>query len=196
MKHVFVETNVLVDLLRPSPSKDADALYARNDNVDLRLYVPWCSQSEAWRTLNRVISDDLGFVDAMMRFAVRRWTADRTLFEKVEIDKLRALAKADHAAALTTLATRIQATMASVAQIDPTPTVVARTLQIFTVKALKPFDEMVLGAVLSKASELFAAGERELYFCNLDGDLASQHSALAAEYGACGLTVRQDFNVP
>lgn len=196
MKHVFVETNFLVDLLRPSPSKDADALYARNDNVNLRLYVPWCSQSEAWRTLNRVISEDLGFVEAMMRFTVRRWTADRTLFEKVEIDKLRGLAKADHAAALTSLATRIQATVASIARIDPTPEVVARTLQIFTVKALKPFDEMVLGAVLSKASELFAAGERELYFCNLDGDLASQHPALAAEYGACGLTVRQDFNVP
>jgi len=44
MKHVFVETNFLVDLLRPFPSKDAEALFARNDGADLRLYIPWCSQ--------------------------------------------------------------------------------------------------------------------------------------------------------
>lgn len=55
---------------------------------------------------------------------------------------------------------------------------------------------MVLGAVLSKATELYAAGERDLHFCDLDGDLASQHPPLVAEYQSCGLTVHQDFIVP
>jgi predicted nucleic acid-binding protein len=103
MKHVFVETNFLVELLRPSPAKDAEQLFARNDGVDLRLYVPWCSQSEVWRTLSdRIIREDLGFTDAMMKFALRRWLTDRTLFDKGEIEKLRDLANADRATALST----------------------------------------------------------------------------------------------
>lgn len=197
MKHVFVETNFLIDLLRPFPSKDAEALFARNDGVDLRLHIPWCSQSEAWRTLSdRIIREDLGFTDAMMKFALRRWLADRTLFDKAEVEKVRDLANADRAAALRTLEQRIQETVTSMARIDPMPPVVARTLRVFMVKSLKPFDEMVLGAVLSKATELHAAGERDLHFCDLDGDLASQHPPLVAEYASCGLAVRQDFRVP
>jgi predicted nucleic acid-binding protein len=79
MKHVFVETNFLIELLRPFPSKDAERLFACNDGVNLRLYIPWCSQSEAWRTLkDRIINEDLGFTTAMMKFAVRRWLADKT----------------------------------------------------------------------------------------------------------------------
>jgi len=197
MKHVFVETNFLIDLLRPFPSKDAEQLFGRNDGVNMRLYIPWCSRSEAWRTLkDRIISEDLGFTTAMMKFAVRRWLADKTSFDKREIDKVRILADADRTAALTSLEQRIQEAVAKMESIDPSPAVVARTLQVFKVKSLKPFDEMVLGAVLSKATELYAANERELYFCDLDADLAGQHPPLVAEYLSCGLTVRQDFRVP
>lgn len=161
MKHVFVETNFLIDLLRPFPSKDAEALFARNDGVNLR-----------------------------------RWLADRTLFDKGEVEKVRDLANADRATALSTLQQRIQHAVAAMERIDPTPAVVARTLQVFTVKSLKPFDEMVLGAVLSKATELYTAGERDLHFCDLDGDLASKHPPLLAVYASCGLAVHQDFLVP
>jgi hypothetical protein len=63
------------------------------------------------------------------------------------------------------------------------------------VKSLKPFDEMVLGAVLAKATELHAANERDLHFCNLDTDLASKHPPLLKEYESCGLAIHQDFRV-
>ncbi|AUX42882.1 uncharacterized protein SOCE26_043190 [Sorangium cellulosum] len=197
MKHVFVETNFLIDLLRPFPSRDAEQLFARNNGVDLRLYIPWCSQSEAWRTLkDRIIGEDLGFTTAMMKFAVRRWVADRTLFDKQEVDKVHRLADADRATALTSLEQRLHDAVAKMERIDPSPAVIARTLQVFKIKSLKPFDEMVLGAVLSKATELYAANERDLHFCELDGDLASKHPPLVAEYLSCGLTVHQDFRVP
>jgi hypothetical protein len=196
MKHVFVETNFLVDLLRPFPSKDAENLIARN-GVDLRLYIPWCSHSEAWRTLkDRIIGEDLGFTRAMMAFTVRRWTADPTLFDKPQIDRLRNLAEADRRTALTSLEQRLSDTVGKMHRIDPSPAVVARTLQVFKVKSLKPFDEMVLGAVLCKAAELYAANERELHFCDLDADLASKHPPLVQEYASCGLVVHQDFRVP
>lgn len=196
MKHVFVETNFLVSLLRPFPAQDALDLFARNDGVNLRLYIPWCSQAEAHRKLTDITKTDLGFTDSMMTFVVRRWLADRRLFDKSEIDKVKRLADEDRRVALQTLSTRIVDAVGRMTRIDPSPEVIARTLQVFAVKALKPFDEMVLGAVLAKATELHAAGERELLFCELDGDLASQHPPLVTEYAACGLVVRQDFNVP
>jgi hypothetical protein len=197
VKHVFVESNFLIELLPPFPSKDAEELFARNDGVRLRLYIPWCSQSEATRTLSaRIIVEDLGFTNAMMKFVVRRWLPDKTLFDKREIDKVRTLAEADRTDALQSLEQRMVDAVAKMERIDPSPAVVARTLQVFKIKSLKPFDEMVLGAVLSKATELYAANERDLYFCNLDTDLASKHPPLVAEYESCGLTVRQDFRVP
>ncbi|MGD0679699.1 MAG: hypothetical protein ABSC94_30295 [Polyangiaceae bacterium] len=131
----------------------------------------------------------------MMDFVRRRWLADRTLFDKREIDKAKALAEEDRRVAVRTIDQRITDTVASMTRIDPSADVVTRTLQVFAVKALKPFDEMVLGAVLTKATELYAAGEREL-FCELDGDLAIQHPPLVNEYAACGLAVRHDFDVP
>lgn len=197
MKHVFVETNFLIDLLRPFPSKYAESLFARNDGVNLRLYIPWCSQSEASRTLNqRIIKEDLGFTDAMMSFAAQRWRADRTLFDIKEIQNLEALAKSDRSEALMSLEKRLEGAVAKMERIDPSPAVIARTLQVFKIKSLKPFDEMVLGAILSKATELYAANERDLHFCSLDGDLISQHPPLVAEYASCRLAVRQDFRVP
>ena len=47
MKHVFVETNFLVYLLRPFPTPEAQALFDRN-GVDVTLHVPWCSQAEGF----------------------------------------------------------------------------------------------------------------------------------------------------
>jgi predicted nucleic acid-binding protein len=196
MKHVFVETNFLVGLLRPFPEREAVDLFRRNDGEDLRLYVPWCSQSEASRTLPERIKDDLEFTDSLMQFVKKRWLADRALFDKREIDKVKALADADLRAAVQTLNQRISDAVLAMERIDPSPAVVARTLQVFTVKALKPFDEMVLGAVLTKAAELHAAGERELFFCELDGGLSGQHPPLVTEYAACGLTVLRNFKVP
>jgi hypothetical protein len=107
VKHVFVESNFLIELLPPFPSKDAEELFARNDGVRLRLYIPWCSQSEATRTLSaRIIVEDLGFTNAMMKFVVRRWLPDKTLFDKREIDKVRTLAEADRTDALQSLEQR------------------------------------------------------------------------------------------
>lgn len=194
MRHVFVESNFLIELLRPVPSPDATNLFARNDGRTLQLHIPWCSQSEASRTLKqRIVAEDLGFTEAMMKFAVAQWLADKSSFNKVEIDKLKNLATNARNAALSTLDQRIQDATTQMMRIDPTPAVVQRTVDVFKIKSLKPFDEMVLGAVLCKANELYQLGERDLHFCNLDGDLGGQHTALRAEYSKCGLAIHQNF---
>ncbi|WP_433929122.1 hypothetical protein AB3662_36495 [Sorangium cellulosum] len=70
MKHVFVETNFLVDLLRPFPVRDAETLFERVAN-DLILHIPWVSVSEAKRTITtKLIGEDLGFADLVGKLNV------------------------------------------------------------------------------------------------------------------------------
>jgi hypothetical protein len=78
--------------------------------------------------------------------------------------------------------------------IAPSPAVVARTLGVFHQKHLKPFDEMVLGAVLAKADELRATGPCALFFATRDGDLRT--SNLLPHYKVLGIEIRDDFRLP
>jgi hypothetical protein len=97
---------------------------------------------EASRTFPERIKDDLEFTDPLMQFVKKRWLADRTLFDKREIDKVKALAEVELRVAVQTLSQRISDAVLAMERIEPSPAVIARTLQVFTVKALKPFDEM------------------------------------------------------
>jgi hypothetical protein len=200
VKHVFVETNFVIDVARPFPSPDAEALLARADvGGDVILHIPWVAIAEAKRTLDRIIREDLGFTDSMLQFVVREFR-DRKIdpAEKRAIDSLSQRAKASRQAAIQGIATTIDAVAARATVIEPNKAVVAKVLTLFAVKSLKPFDEMVLGAVLTKATELHHAGERELWFCNLnkkDFDPANQ-PALASEYSMSGLQFRASFAIP
>lgn len=200
MKHVFVETNFLVDLLRPFQGREAKALWDRR-GTDVLLFVPWVSLAEAKRTLVRLVKQDLGFHDAMMTFAVRQLKLNA--LSKADHQVLNAFAKqaqVDLSHQLTTLENRVDqvAQDTNVVVIEPSKAVIEKTLSLFPVKSLPPFDEMVLGAVLVKAAEVKSAGATLLYFCNLntkDFDPANRPQ-LATEYANCGLHYRSDFRVP
>ena len=66
------------------------------------------------------------------------------------------------------------------------------------VKSLPPFDEMVLGAVLAHAGALHAAGETDLFFCNLNTKDFEPTTAndLAGAYAGAGLRYLDSFAVP
>lgn len=198
MKHVFVETNFFIEVLRPFPSREAEQLLQRQAGGELRLHVPWCSVAEAKRTLTRLINEDLGFPDSMMKFAVRQFHADPTRFDKREIDKLQLLAKNARTEALRTKNSRIDALAGRLQIIPPSQDVVDTTLQLFDTKSLKPFDEMALGAILTRATDLHRLGERDLYFCTTDeNDLGPSEGrpGLQAAYAACGLKFRSVFTL-
>jgi hypothetical protein len=74
VKHVYVETNFIIDLLRPLPSQGATDLYAEHGK-NLTLHVPWCALTEARRKLEEIIREDLSFVDNAGRF-LRRLRAE------------------------------------------------------------------------------------------------------------------------
>jgi hypothetical protein len=196
VRYVFVETNFVVELLRPLPASAATALLDLHLRGQVSLLLPWCCASEARRTLDRVISEDLGFRDKMMRFAAVEYQRNPGGFDKSAVDFLRSVADSARVEAIQTIDARIADLVAKVSVIPPSEAVVRRTLGMFAVKALKPFDEMVAGAVLHRAQELHDAGERDLHFCDLDRDLAAQHPPLAAAYAGCGLNVVQSFVLP
>lgn len=74
MKHVFVETNFVIEVTRPFPSPAAQQLLTRaQPGGDVQLYVPWVAVAEAKRTLDRIIREDLGFADSLRQFVVREF---------------------------------------------------------------------------------------------------------------------------
>lgn len=204
MKHVFVETNFLLEVVRPCPQAAAEKLLRRNGS-DVILYIPWCSVTEARRTVHRVIDDDLGFDQAMMKFAMREFlpAGDRTSLAVLNSFAKRAREARRVAKSATDAVITGHANNMSV--IEPSPRVIAETLRIWTVKKLPPFDEMVLGAVVARAAELHDNGERDLFFCNLNkndfspldgGGMAISRPNLEAEYARCGLNYLSSFDVP
>ncbi len=199
MKHVFVETNFLVDVLRPFPKPDAVALHARH-GADVTLHVPWCSITEAKRTMERIIREDLAFVDGAGRFSGQLQAKHRATLP-VDLQAVRAfinMARDARRNALFDFAAEVDALAVQLAVIPPSPAVVRRTLSIFPIKSLPPFDEMVLGAVLTHAEELLTRGERELFFCNLNvKDFEpSTGNDLARAYADVGLQYLDTFRVP
>lgn len=203
MKHVFIETNFLIELVRPLPGRDATRLFARRvaagGTADVSLYVPWVSVVEAKRTLARIIQEDLGFDDAMRRFGVQQMLGGAlSQPDKGVLDNFAAAASVARAAALTAIPTTVDCVVADMEVIEPTKDVVQKTLAIYPIKSLPPFDEMVLGAVLTRALALHQTGTQGLYFCNLNKkDFDPQNRpTLAAEYTACALTYLTTFQVP
>lgn len=198
MNHVFVETNFIVDALRPFPKPAATALLDRVGG-DVTLYIPWVAIAEAKRTMVRIISEDLGFMDGMLRFAALEFQSGQlSSSEKPVVDALGARAHVMRTAAINNASSRIDALAAQAQIIEPTRPVITKTLAVFNVKSLKPFDEMVLGAVLAKAEELHGNGERAIFFCNLNKkDFDPQNRPrLESEYSACGITFKSSFSAP
>lgn len=198
MNHVFVETNFIIDVLRPFPTPDATALRQRVGG-DVTLHIPWVAVAEAARTLPGVIREDLGFMDNMKRFAaVEFQNGTLSRIDKPIVDELAKRARDFRDAELKSVIVRVEALAAQTSVIEPTKPVVTRTLTLFSVKSLKPFDEMVLGAVLTKAEELYQAGERELFFCdkNTRDFEPTNRPALDGAYRRCGLAYKSGFVVP
>lgn len=198
MKHVFVETNFIIELVRPFPGNDVAQLYGRLHD-DVTLYVPWVSIVEAKRTLTNIVNEDLGFVVSMTKFAAQEFRSGQLSADhKAVVDKLATRAKTAREHALSRISDDVDAAVAAMETIPPTQDVIRKTLSLYPIKSLPPFDEMVMGAVLVKAENLYDRGERDLFFCNLnkkDFD-PTNRPALAEEYRRHSITYQSSFKIP
>jgi hypothetical protein len=199
LKHVFVETIFFIDVLRPFPKPDAEKLLARH-GCDVTLYVPWCSINEAKRTLDAIIRSDLAFIDGAGRF-MGQLNASYRAAVPVDLMTVKVfinLARDKRRDALYDVEQCVDGLASKLTVIAPSPQVVQRTLSLFPVKSLPPFDEMVLGAVLECAAGLVATGVRDIFFCNLNfrDFRPSSGNNLAKAYAKSGISYLDTFVVP
>lgn len=203
MKQVFVETNFLIEASRPCPKEPAKRLLERS-GADVTLWIPWCAITEARRTLQRVVDDDLGFEKAMLKFAVHEQLPLQSPNEHALLHRFAKRVRDARREAKATTDACLDQVVARMKVIPPSPNAVEETLRIWQSKLLPPFDEMILGSVLAKAAELYD-GMNELFFCNLNksdfspldrGGNSVTRPNLGAEYARCGLVYLDSFEVP
>jgi hypothetical protein len=139
VKHVFVETNFVINVLRPFPMPTAERLLSRHGS-DVELYLPWCSVNEAKRTLDRIIKEDLGFIDGAGKFFRRimaRYGAASPV-TPAAVNAFIVLARDERRSAIFEFEVRVDALAAGLTVIPPSAAVVQRTLGLFPIKSLPP----------------------------------------------------------
>jgi hypothetical protein len=150
--------------------------------------------------MDRIVREDLAFVDGAGRFSRRLHGQDRAK-ATVDLGTVRAfieLARTLRREALFDFTARVDTLAGRLTVIPPSQAVVQRTLTLFPIKSLPPFDEMVLGAVLAHAGALHTAGETDIFFCNLNTKDFEPTTAndLASAYAGAGLQYLDSFAVP
>ncbi|HLL52774.1 MAG TPA: hypothetical protein VK447_04450 [Myxococcaceae bacterium] len=174
MKHVFVETNWVVDVAAPAHHRVPAAveLLERAKRGELKLHLPAISIIEARRAIpNRF--EPRNEADAIRRF-LGAGNTSITPEEKEVVYRL----LSQYEQTVRTEFRMLEQTLQSL--------IVAPGLEVFALSErmlklqvelsplnlnLHPFDQAVLAAVLGRAEELRALGESDFTFCELDSDL-------------------------
>jgi hypothetical protein len=206
MKHVFVETNWVFELCAPAhrSTLEAQNLADRAARGELVLHVPATALREAGHAIRQKCQPTAN--KELQEF--RRWAAASGRISGTTASEAAAFLQAyvdSVAEDMRKLESRIDAIHGKpgidVFALDDR--MLDRAIRLRTeVATLKPFDEAILAAVLVKASDMTVAGVRDLWFCDLDGDLVpvdrrgNPRRELVTLYGAAGIVVRQDFRVP
>lgn len=176
MHHVFVETNWVVDYAAPAHHKKASAveLLERAARGDLRLHLRAVCLNEARRTLKKF--KPRHEADAIRGFL--RWATGEKKLSAQEGDVVRRALDMFEQKVHGELG-QVDATLAAlrghdgldVFALDEAMLGRAIDLSGGELDFAQPFDQAILAAILVKAEALWAAGEVELSFCELDGDL-------------------------
>jgi len=198
MIRVYVETNFLVELLRPLPGEEARALYFRHGK-DVQLVIPWCSFKEVERTLlDEVIDRDIGFAGNAGRVwaSLRREDPDRWQNHGRPVQEFLNTVRDLRSQAREDCVRRIEELSRRVVLIPPSESATQRALEFSRTKRLKPFDEMIIGCVLADAGA--QPQTQKKYWCSTNtGDFRpGETNNLAGTYAAVGLTYLSDFEVP
>ncbi|WP_437709674.1 hypothetical protein WMF45_34545 [Sorangium sp. So ce448] len=206
MRHVFVETNWVVDYAAPAHHKKKAAvdLLDRAAAGEIELHLPSICLNEARRPIQEL--KPRHEADAIRQFL--RWSKANG---KISID--------EEATALRVLSMFESRVKEELKQLDAMLTSLRKHpgLDVFALddamleraielsggelEFVKPFDQAILAAVLVRAEMLRAAGATDLSFCELDGDLqpwgknGSSKPALTKLYDAAGIWVYGDFDL-
>ncbi len=176
MRHVFVETNWVVDCTAPAHNRVPAALdlVRRAREGEIQLHLPAICLAEARHPLSTKFQTRLA-ADRVRQFvtwalSTGRLTRDQTDAIRGGIDLMENVVRND--------LQRIETTLRELTEnrgLEVFPmcaAMLARSTELcFELPDLKPYDQAVLAAVLVRADELLRSGDRELVFCELDSDL-------------------------
>ena len=175
MKHVFLETNWIVDYCAPVHYRTPAATKLVEDAGSgvMRLYVPAPCLAEARSVIRfKFQPRQADAIRGYLKWAKANGRVDAQDEERTRrvLDQFEAAVKND----LDDTEPRLEAMrQVNGLEIFPlTQAMLERSVSIATEKLdLKPYDNSILAAVLVRAESLLATGERDLAFCELDADL-------------------------
>ena len=183
MRHVFVETNWVVGLVAPSHLQMPEAVELREKarNGLLKLYLPAISLTEA-RYPVRTKYQPRPAAEALRRYL--RWATNAGKIETGQADIVRVALDQYQAAVLSEL-DELDVRLQSLAQ-DAGIEVFALT-EAMLARAVKPFDQAILAAILVRGEQLRDEGADEVAFCELDSDLQPWDKKGETKQPLCGL---------
>jgi predicted nucleic acid-binding protein len=204
MKHVFVETNWVVEYGAPEHLRPPKAveLVERAAKGDLRLYVPSICLAEARHPIRKKFNPRASS-DSLRSYLA--WASTQGTLKADDIETLRRVLDKYEGAVLAELGhveERMELLLNQPAiEVFPlTEEMLARALELSLQNLdLKPFDQAILAAVLVRAQALRDLGAQDIAFCELDGDLqpwdkdGRSKQPLTALYDAAGVWVYGDF---
>src|SRR6266568_9108383 len=203
MRHVFVETNWLVDCFAPAHFKQPDALdlLTQVRENKLKLYLPASCLVEARPVIRAkfqpkqvdAVREHLRWRKASGNIAVDDEAKVRTVLDQYEAFVRKDLDRLE-------LSLDELRNIPNVEIFSMTDRMLEKSITLSLEKLeLKPFDSAILAAILVKAGELRGANETDLVFCELDSDLqpwdklGNPKPVLKALYDEAILWVYSDF---
>jgi hypothetical protein len=178
MRHVFVETNWLVDYASPAHRQRPEAvdLLERAIAGKVKLYLPACCLAQARATIPRKYQPRHE-ADATRTFLAwahtqKEISAEQSSDMRRVLDKFEQRVKAELGrleAKLNALKQRSEAI--EIVGLDDEILERAATLSTGELHWLDPFDQAILAAVLVTGERLRSRGEKHVCFCERDSDL-------------------------
>lgn len=175
MRHVFVETNWVVDWAAPEHLRQPAAVDLASGAArgDFQVHLPAICVTEAFTPLRKL--HPRSAADAIRKFLP--WALEKSVITDAEgqtvrtfLDKLEATVRND----LTGLQQRLASirTLPGVNVFGMDDEMLAFAVELAEHElGLKPFDQSILAAILVRAKQLSREAEHEFFFCDLDTDL-------------------------
>jgi predicted nucleic acid-binding protein len=174
MKHVFVETNWVVDYCAPAHRRVLAAVKLLEDanSGKINLYLPAPCLTEArFAIRTKFQPNEANRLREFLKWAKTEGHLEAAQVESTRqvLDQFERLVKQD----LDNLEVRLERLKGEKGlEIFPLNTqMLEKSVSLATEVELKPFDNSILAAILIRSDDLRNEGETDLAFCELDGDL-------------------------
>lgn len=204
MRHVFVETNWVVDYCAPAHQRALAAINlleaAKAGTISLHLPAPCLNEARSAIRI-KFQPKEANRLREFLKWAKANGHLEGKVVENTRhvLDQFEQLVKQD----LDDLEARMEGlkTERGFRVFPLNSEMLARSISLTTEVDLKPFDNSILAAILVRAHELLKAGETDLAFCELDGDLqpwdknGNTKPALTRVYDDAHVWVYGDFTM-